>query len=353
MKKNERGSYFATNRFTDYLFGRPMGSIGYRLNTWTRIFPHILFWLVFVVLILGSKKDLSGVLISTWMTIFLVCAIVVYFNLYVLLPFLLFKRRFIGYVLLLAASLLLGAFLLEWLARSGAFAIEVRFIDSIKNLLVFVIITSSMKFFRESFRKQLLLNELQQKQLETENALLKLQVNPHFLFNTLNNLYALNLENQERANEMILQLADFLRYQLEVSSKTFNSLFDELRIMETYINLEKIRYYRAEITVDIEPPDRVYQFPPLLLLPIVENSFKYGNDQFRFYFKIDSGMFYFESYNNKKKNISSLKGRGVGLSNVKKRLELIYQGDFNLKVDDSENYYSLSLFINLNKEVIR
>ncbi len=353
MNNSKRGSNLSKSWFNDYLIGRPVGSIVSQLTILPRVLPHIMFWLVFIVLILGSKKELSGVLISTWMTIFFVSALVVYFNLYVLLPLLLFNRRFILYALSLLTSLFLGAFLLEWLARSGVFVTEVRFIDSIKNLLIFVIITSSLKFFRESFRKQLLVNELQQKQLEKENAILKLQVNPHFLFNTLNNLYALNLESQERANEMILQLADFLRYQLEVSSKTFNSLSDELKIMETYINLEKIRFYRADIVVDIEPPDRVYLFPSLLLLPIVENAFKYGTNQFRFVFKIEAGMFYFKSYNNKKKNIGSLNGRGVGLSNVRKRLDLIYQGNFDLKVEDTENYYSLILFIDLNKEVIR
>lgn len=315
------------------------------IKTTIRIIPHLLFWMSFLVLIIGSKRNVDSYLLFTWLTILSVSACVVYINLYLILPRLLLQKKYFLYFISLSANILTGSLLLHILAELHAFSIEIRFIDSVKNLLVFVIITSSIKFFRETFRKQVLIAELQQKQLETENAILKLQINPHFLFNTLNNLYALNLENNQRANEMILQLSDFLRYQLEVSDKSMISLSEELKVAETYINLEKIRVYKAEIEFTKSGSTEGVQFPPLLLLPIIENAFKFGSNIFRFCAKYENGSFTFESYNQKKKNIEQLKGKGLGLNNVQKRLDLVYGKDSAISIRESETDYQVNLSI--------
>lgn len=289
-----------------------------------RILLHIAFW-VAITLIFIKSKDISNInLFLSWFRILLVCAVVVYLNLYLLLPKLFFNKKYLFYFLALPALLISGALVIYSLSFINTQIIDTPFFDNLKNLFFFVVITSSLKFYRENMRKQTLLSQMENKQLQTELALLKLQVNPHFLFNTLNNLYAINLENHEKANEMILQLADILRFQLSVSQKTQILLSDEIQLIENYITLEKIRLYNSVVNLIKIGEFGDYDFPPLLLLPLVENAFKHGKKYFSFKLQIINNHFIFESENEIQMSKVKKYSTGLGLANVKKRLELVY-----------------------------
>lgn len=312
-----------------------------------RIFLHVGFWMFFLVLILGTKQNVTPMLVLTWLTVISVSAIVVYTNLYFLIPFYFLKAKYVLYFLMILATIFLGALIIDLLSVLKYYAIEIRFADSLKNLLIFIIITSSLRFFKESVTKQLLLSKLEQKQIQTELSLLKLQVNPHFLFNTLNNLYAINLENHDKANELILQLANFLRTQLVVSEKPIISLKDEIDIIKNYIDLEKIRQYNCEVLVNIPDDVNDLLFPTLLLLPLVENAFKHGVKFFVFTIQLTDQYFIFETKNGIR-NSKPLRNGGLGLSNVNKRLNLIFKDNFSMVKTIDETSFCLVLKIKLH-----
>lgn len=314
-----------------------------------RALLHVGFWLFFIVLILGTKDNVTAKLVLTWLTVLSVSACVVYINLYYLIPSFFSKSSYWIYFLSIVIAIAGGAVVIELFKVFNYYAIEVRFIDSLKNLLIFIIITSSFRFFKESISKQVLLSKLEKKQMQTELSMLKLQVNPHFLFNTLNNLYAINLENHDKANEMILQLANFLRTQLVVSEKPFVLLKDEINIVKNYIDLEKIRLYNCEVSVDLPDDFDNLMFPSLLLLPLVENAFKHGMKYFRFRVQIDDKYFSFETENGIRPN-KKIKKDGVGLSNVTKRLKLIFHENYFLekKIEDKKFY----LFLRINQHCL-
>lgn len=313
----------------------------------TRIFLHVAFWLFFTVLFLSSKEDGFVSLYSSWFSILSICAIVVYTNLYVLLPNYFFQKKYLAYAIMLPACLLTGAWLIQSLSALPYMAIDTPFGQNLKNLFFFVVFSSSFKFYRENDRKLILLKQSEHKQLQTELSLLKSQINPHFLFNTLNNMYATNLEDHEKANEMILQMADILRFQLEASQKSTIFLTEEIRLIENYITLEKIRLHNSNVVINKEGNFDGYEFSPLLLLPLVENAFKYGKNYFLFNLKIEGNLFTFETRNEIRQSKTIRPSGGMGLPNVQKRLELVYQKRFEFYYLKEDQMFKTFLKIEL------
>jgi hypothetical protein len=316
-------------------------------NILIRVALHVLFWFFFTVLFLSSKEEEFITLYWSWISILSICAIVVYINLYFLLPRLFFKKKYLAYAISLPACLVLGAFLIQSLSGFRYMVIDTPFGQNLKNLFFFVVFSSSFKFYRENDRKLILLKQSEHKQLQTELSLLKSQVNPHFLFNTLNNMYATNLHDHEKANEMILQLADILRFQLEVSQKSMIFLEEEIRLIENYITLEKIRLHKSNVEVLKHGDFSGYEFSPLLLLPLVENAFKYGKNRFIFNIKLYDNDFIFETENEIQLSKTRKMSGGLGLPNVQKRLELVYPGRFVFNYMKEDNIFKVYLKIQL------
>lgn len=297
---------------------------GPMIKRFIRIAFHLAFWLFFTAIFLGPQKEINLNLIVSWLSILTICAFVVYINLYVLLPYLFFRKKYLAFALSLPLLLALGALLLNSFSSFSYMVIDTPFADNLKNLFFFVIFASSFKFYRENDRKLLLLKQSEHKQLETELSLLKSQVNPHFLFNTLNNMYAANLQDHDKANEMILQLADILRFQLEVSQKSMIFLEEEILLIENYITLEKIRLHNNKVEFKKHGNFDGYEISPLLLLPLVENAFKFGKNYFIFKIQLEGNEFIFETENEIQQPRTKKMSGGLGLPNVQKRLELTY-----------------------------
>ncbi|MGK0364372.1 MAG: hypothetical protein ACI85O_001429 [Saprospiraceae bacterium] len=218
-----------------------------------------------------------------------------------------------------------------------------------------LMVAFGFKLAYHSARHLLVIERLKTKQTESELKLLKSQVNPHFLFNTLNNIYATNLDDHEKANEIILELADLLRYQLQSQSKPMMPLSEEISILENYISLEKIRVKDCKVNLQKEGDfDRV-TIVPLLLLPFVENAFKYGtgieegNIDLKFHLN-EANVFTFYCQNKIVQKKGKVHSGGIGLENVKKRLALRYANDYKLDIDTENDYFTVQLEIrNLDK----
>ena len=225
------------------------------------------------------------------------------------------------------------------------------YFESISTAIVFLIIVIAFTLAAKSWFYQIAYEKSKRIQAQTELQLLQLQVNPHFMFNTLNNIYAQNLSNSNLANEMILQYADLVRYQLESSGKKKVLIKDEIDFIEKYIALEKIRIHKT-ISIHFEKSiqNENIELPPMIFLPFIENAFKYGNTMMantHILFSMEQSgnkiVFTAENYISKHQVINSTK---AGLLNVQKRLELLFPNRHLLQITKSE-LFTINLQIKL------
>lgn len=200
--------------------------------------------------------------------------------------------------------------------------------------------------------------KLAEEKLAAELSFLKSQVHPHFLFNTLNNLYALTLIKSENTPDIVLKLSGLLDYMIYKSNDDFVPIKKELEIIESYVDLEKMRYNeRLDLKYEIQGEVDGQQIAPLILLPFIENSFKHGASKdrikpnIRIFLKVEPDFVELNVVNSvpaEKKEDESL-SEGIGLKNVKRRLELIYPGQHQLVVKPGEKQYEVKLKILLKK----
>jgi two-component system, LytTR family, sensor kinase len=194
---------------------------------------------------------------------------------------------------------------------------------------------------------------LVKEKLETELKFLRNQTNPHFLMNTLNNIYALARRKSDEAPEAILKLSDLLQFILYKSTGPFISLAEEVEIIEHYLKLEQLRYTeRLNICFKKEMDRGAYQISPLLLLPFVENAFKHGISETRFEtfihmkLKVEDGQLQFDIENSKEQTETKIEKSSIGLCNVRRQLELTYN-HFKLDVRDEVKTFNVHLMIDL------
>ncbi len=217
---------------------------------------------------------------------------------------------------------------------------------------------ASVKLFEYWLADQKQNQELLQQKLESELKFLKSQIHPHFLFNTLNNLYALTLDKSDKAPEVVVKLSDLLSYMLYECNVPRVPLEKEINLLRDYLELEKMRY-QSELKVDFDVQGRVNgkMIAPLLLIPFIENGFKHGlskqieNPWINIHLEVEDYKLTFLVENNKplvdKKDESGY-SEGIGLKNVKRRLNLIYGDDYNLEVKDEHGVFNVLLELRLD-----
>jgi sensor histidine kinase YesM len=188
--------------------------------------------------------------------------------------------------------------------------------------------------------------------LEAELKFLRQQTNPHFLFNTLNNIYALARKRSEHTAEVVMRLSKLLRFILYESKSELITVADELKILDDYIALEKMRYERLTIHFQRDIDESTQQMAPLLLLPFVENAFKHGASESRFdsfiriRVQLQRGQLTFTIENNKEDQTAEEIRDNIGLRNVRRQLELMYR-EYDLQLQNEPNIFSVRLYINL------
>jgi len=320
-----------------------------------RVLYHLAFWSFFILLFWQQNPDANTQDILTWFILIGVSSSVVYTNLYILFPNYFFKRNYLVYLLLLVLTIGLGALIVWLIIPSANENFNLPVFQHFINLFFIVVITSSFKFFREYLRKQELLIKVENEQLKTELALFKSQVNPHFLFNTLNNLYGLITQNQNpQAADVTLKLADLMRYLLESSKTDVVSLKKEIQFLEDYLSLEKIRLSKkTDIKLTISGTSNELFLAPMLFISIVENAFKHGlntisTDSFaHFFLSVQGKDLFFEAVNSVGKSIEISERVGTGLENLKKRLHLIYPNKHELNIEQTTHQFKVILHIQL------
>lgn len=228
----------------------------------------------------------------------------------------------------------------------------VYFVVIIATAISFVVYSYLSNIKNEDLKNKILQAQLQLKQQELK--LLKMQIHPHFLFNSLNTIYGFALAKKEEAPEMILKLSNLLDYILYQIDKPGVPLKSELEHIEDYISLEKMRFHDTlKVNVSFENLKSDMQVAPMLLIPFVENGFKHGAiiDGFLsidILAKEEHGFFVFQMKNSCQKNEE--KTKGIGLDNIRKRLEMLYANRYELEVNHQANEFYVELKIQLSDQ---
>lgn len=329
-----------------------------------RIITHVLFWASYV-LFFGSiygkyGNDYSWYFIeSLCMLPFIMAA--TYITIYGLLPFYLKKRKLLTTVFLIGL-VLFSATLGErvFLRIINNLPVNYESIFGVTFLYLFletnfmVGIAFSIKIIKKWLEQQEEKHEMEKQNLKSELNFLKVQLNPHFLFNTMNNLYSLSLEKSSKTSEGIAKTAELLRSVLYECNDSEIPLEKEVNLLENYIELEKMRYgNRLQVNFNVKGPVNDYKIAPMLLFTFVENCFKHGcsnnteKPDIAVLLKANQQRIKFTTENNKakKRKDNSKKSGGIGLNNAKKRLEIIYPERHRLTVSEDDNHFKLNLEI--------
>lgn len=218
--------------------------------------------------------------------------------------------------------------------------------------LFFMMLSTAVYVIVDNFVQRQHRKNLENEKLNAELAFLKSQINPHFLFNSLNNIYSLAYQKSEKTPEAILKLSEMMRYMLYESNEDAVLLTDEINYLHNYIELQKLRFKEkifVDLQVDIDQAD--HRIMPLLLISFLENAFKHGvstdeHKPIRIVIKVSSGRLYFKA-ENAKSHLNKDQTKGVGLNNLKRRLQLGYPDQHTINIVESEHYYSSELFLYL------
>lgn len=331
-----------------------------------RVAYHAVFWIaLFAFLLYFDDSGLST--LERWWNEFinlLFYAVIVYFNLFYLIPNYLTKKRFLTYLLLLLAVTLI-------LTPLRVIFLYFRFSDLpqlqntlLGNLDLYFLLTFTigggstvLKIVSDWFKQLREKQELETQTMQSELRFLKSQINPHFLFNTLNNLYALTLKKSDKAPEIVIKLSEMMRYMLYECNEKRVPLYKEVNYLKNYLDLEQLRQH-GNIRIDFQVEGHVsdQQIAPLLFIPFLENSFKHGlNTQLKDGFvdirlQVEQKSVDFKIENSKGQTIASPDNRpsgGIGLVNVRRRLNLMYPDHYQLRVSNTPNTFAVHLTIDL------
>lgn len=291
-----------------------------------------------------------------------------YLNAYYLMPKFIYTKKYFQYtvyiLLALVVMLLFKYNLTYYLVSTDVMPEANEVIDSltigyaVQTMIGEVYVISfftAIKLTVDWLRESSKLHDLEKRQLKTELRFLRSQVSPHFFFNTLNNIYSLTLEKSDQAPEVILKLSELMRYLLYATKKQRQDLTSEINCIRNYIDLERIRFDNSlKIDMNISGNLNNCKIPPMLLIPLIENCFKHGASKnigemkIKIDVKVDDGFMDFKVSNSipnvNKEYVYPVKRGGIGLSNVKKRLELGYgKKDYDLQIFEENKMFNVFL----------
>jgi len=237
------------------------------------------------------------------------------------------------------------------------FSVNLGFYSFLSLIYVFTVFFAISGFFFFLLENWFETQNLARENLQSELALLKNQINPHFLFNTLNNIDSLIKSNTEKASHTLLKLSEILRYMIYDTNTVKVQLADEIRHIESYIDLQKLQVANRDlIRFNVSGNTSNIKVAPMLFIPFVENAFKHCTDKslagaIRITFTIRNKQVLFESENiaDLTKRISKDESSGVGLNIVRRRLELIYPGRHALNIKEENKTFSVTLSVNTDE----
>lgn len=321
-----------------------------------RFYRHLLMVLFFCLAIYNSPPEYTEPTETiSHIVVLPLLLLLVYSNMYFLVPKYLMKNEYLKYGFFVLLIIIITA--LFSYASQYIYSADVRLDAKKENIsllpLSFIVVvllsaSSSIKFFQKWIVDKQKIHELETSKISTELEQLKNQINPHFLFNMLNNANVLTKKDPEKASQVLMKLSDLLRYQLYDSAREKVFLTSDIHFLEDFLNLEKVRRDNFDFMISKEGDLNGVQIPPLLFISFVENAVKHNNDALNssfvnLFFKVKNDELFFKCINSKPIVKAVNKNGGLGLVNIKRRLELLFNSNHNLKIDDYPETYSVTL----------
>ncbi|MGH1517674.1 sensor histidine kinase [Chryseobacterium sp. JK1] len=343
--------------------------MGFLIEDRYRMYRHLLFLVFFFLLIYSARfwHWYTGIY-QYYVLLFVYSTLIgmVYINIYVLVPRFFFKARYITYLILL---ILMGIVGLNFIGTCFKFFFDDFRVETIRRnserggiyegvlmCIPIIMTTTTVKLLQKWISDNKRINELSNLTLNMELNALRNQINPHFLFNMLNNVKALIRTDPAKASVVIVKLSEFLRYQLYENSEERTLLTSEIDFLSNFLNLEKIRrdHFSFEILTEVDRITINSTFiSPNLFTTFVENAVKHSIDisgkesYVRIKINIENKELHFECVNSKNADhfVTDKKNSGLGLANITRRLELLYNDTFALNIESKDQEYIVNLKI--------
>ncbi|CAM3759577.1 sensor histidine kinase [Aquirufa aurantiipilula] len=337
------------------------------------ILLHVIFWACFLALPYWMRPSPNTTdpqalqRYNSWTYFFVAFAFsnipFFYLNTEILIPKILKKKGIVLYLILLSIAIpgMIWVYyeLQEFIiisdhvkGRGGGFR-RGPFMGTIFQLLFIIAIGVSYRFLSDNLKEKEIQKEEENERLKSELSFLRSQISPHFMFNVLNSIVSLSRRKPEMVESVVIKLSELMRYMIYETTDAKVAISKEMVYLENYIELQKIRFGNdIEITFNHKLADTPNSIEPMLLIPFVENAFKHGvgmvmdpiieitllDDREKLYFGVKNKV---SSQISEKKDDSS----GIGLTNVKRRLELLYPNEHQLKITEDGEYYQIELEI--------
>ena len=336
------------------------------------LFNGLLWSLSFsILLFIFSKGNIPLKIDYIYTICFLITLVIpVSINLYILIPRLLKKEHYFFFTIAFILNLIIFSSLRTLLFNPLMDTLfpEYFFVSYHSNtrlitiFSIFLITITLIKLSEDWFyfnRNENRSLKIKNRQIEMQLLSLRSQINPHFLFNSLNVIYALAIEKKDQTKDAIIQLSDILRYIIYDSNTEKVTLKEELKLLKNYIEFQKLRVRQFDaVTLDIAIENEDFELYPMLLLPLLENSYKHGEvddlNTFFIHLKINQkkerlNFSITNSISEKRQEQKELQQTGIGLSNIKKNLEIIYSDMHKLEIDKTLETFTVNLLLKSQK----
>jgi LytS/YehU family sensor histidine kinase len=278
-----------------------------------------------------------------------------YFHYFYLIPRFYFAKRYAAYVLLLIACLFFMIFVMQ--IRRGFNPLPsppFRYANAafIGSIIIRFIVMFLLSLGIGSYNR---LRQIEREKMKAELAYLKAQINPHFLFNTLNSLYALAVKKSDKAPESVTRLAGIMRYVISEAATDLVPLEKEVKYLDDYVALEKLRMTeKVKLTYEIKGELSGLRIAPLIFIPFIENAFKHGistseDCYIEIRLSVTDQQLFLQVKNCKPASRSfTQQSTGLGMENTRKRLDLLYPGKHSLKTEDKKDEFCIELNLTLD-----
>lgn len=343
-----------------------------------RWLTHVLFWILLLFFYTLAMHSSYGSIYKSFnrnVILLLPQILASYYIIYFLNPLFLYKKKYIFFGILFligtyvfsVLARILVIYVVEELYREPPFVQEsfLEIATDFKRLYreffhkvylpVFLVV--SIKLLKERFEEKSRRELLEKEKIAAELNFMKAQIHPHFLFNTLNNLYVLTLQKSEKASDVVLKLSEMLDYMLYRCNENRVTIAQEIQLIQNYIDLEQLRYGdRLELDFNKNIDKQQSQIAPLILVSLIENAFKHGASgavaipKIKIEIEVKNEHLLFSIYNTKpteaQKDTTNFK-KGIGLVNTKSQLQLIYPNKHTIEIIEDKASYNVKLQINL------
>ncbi|NDV56529.1 histidine kinase [Bacteroides sp. 519] len=332
------------------------------------IYRHIVLQVIMVAISVSiffdapDKLNISPNRFYGWISYFLFLNMLVYVNAYVLFPCFLAKNKVFAYAISVVLFTIFALFIMVILQelfydiavthqQPSGVAIFLSIASSMCTILLFLGGISTLLLFKQWIINNQNINKLQIATSQSELNFLKSQINPHFLFNMINNANIMVDEDSKMASHILDKLDNMLQYQFNDSTQDKVLLKADIAFLSDFLDLEKVRRDHFEYTVVVEGNIEEVEVPPLLFIPFVENAVKHNLDTNKSYVhlkvRLEDSRLFFECTNSKPAKPVKRDVGGLGLVNIKRRLDLLFENRYVLDVLETKTTYTVNLYLNL------